>query len=233
MKTANEFLTFKKELKPYYSNVMQFNKIVRGADKAVNDEESVYQILDAGFICHIAFQHEEQTMVIPTAYGRKGDALYIHGSTKNYMLNQIINCKSMCIGVTHLDGIVLARTLFDTSANYHSVVLFGKAELVSDHDDRMEGLRIITENIIKGRWNEVSVGSQNQLKATMVVKFTIDKASAKIRDGGPKGDEENLHEVWSGHIPLSLKASEPVMDPKFGVKLTMTKSVIDFWERHR
>lgn len=212
---------------------MEFNKIIRGADKAANDEESVYQILDAGFICHIAFQHEEQTMMIPTAYGRKDDALYIHGSTKNYMLNQIINSTYVCIGITHLDGIVLARTLFDTSANYRSVVLFGKAELVSEYDDRMEGLKIITENIIKGRWNEVSVGSTNQLKATMVVKFTIDRASAKIRNGGPKGDEENVDEVWSGHIPLSLRALEPVLDTKFGVELVMTKSVEEFWERNR
>lgn len=149
------------------------------------------------------------------------------------MLNQIINGESVCIGVTHLDGIVLARTLFDTLANYRSVVLFGTAELVSDNDERLEGLRIITENIIKGRWKEVSVGSQNELKATMVVKFTIDKASAKIRGGGPKGDEENVHEVWSGHIPLSLKALEPVMDTKFGVELAMTKSVTDFWKRNR
>jgi len=124
-------------------------------------------------------------IIIPTAYGRKGDTLYIHGSSKNYMFNHIINGPSVCIAITHLDGIVLARTLFDTSANYHSVVLFGKAELVTDDNDRMEGLKIITENIIKGRWNEVSVGSQNELKATMVVKFTIDKVSAKIRDGGP------------------------------------------------
>lgn len=212
---------------------MEFNKITRGADKAFNDENSVYQILDAGFLCHIAIQHEGQTMMIPTAYGRKNQALYIHGSTKNYMLNHIIKGQDVCIGVTHLDGIVLARTLFDTSANYRSVVLFGKAELVSGDKERMEGLRIITENIIKGRWNEVPVGSAGQLKATMVVKFTIEKASAKIRDGGPKGDEENENEVWSGHIPFSLKALEPVMDPKFAVELAMTKSVMDFWESNK
>ncbi|HEV8083900.1 MAG TPA: pyridoxamine 5'-phosphate oxidase family protein [Chitinophagaceae bacterium] len=211
---------------------MQFNKIIRGADKSANYKESVYQILDAGFLCHIAFQHEGQSMMIPTAYGRKDDMLYIHGSTKNYMLNQIIHGESVCIGVTLLDGIVLARTLFDTSANYRSVVLFGKAELVTANDERLEGLKVITENIIKGRWDEVSVGSPNQLKATMVVKFKIDKASAKIRDGGPKGDEENVQEVWSGHIPLSIKASEPVMDTKFGVELTITKSVMDFWEKY-
>ena len=209
---------------------MEFNKIVRGANRAANDEESIYNILDAGFLCHIAFQHEGQTMMIPTAYGRKNDSLYIHGSSKNYMLNQIINGDTICIGVNHLDGIVLARTLFDTSANYRSAVLFGKAELISDYDERIEGLKIITENIIKGRWNEVSVGSESQLKATMVVKFRIDKASAKIREGGPKGDEEITNEVWSGHIPLSLAASKPVPDTKFGIEIEMTESIKNFWQ---
>jgi len=186
--------------------------------------------LDAGFLCHIAFQHEGQTMMIPTAYGRKDDSLYIHGSSKNYMLNQIINGDTICIGVTHLDGIVLARTLFDTSANYRSAVLFGKAELITDYDERIEGLKIITENIIKGRWNEVPVGSENQLKATMVVKFTIERASAKIREGGPKGDEEITNGVWSGHIPLSLTAAKPVPDTKFGIELEMTESIKSFWQ---
>ena len=91
---------------------MEFNKIIRGAKRASNDDESIYKILDAGFLCHIAFQHEGQPMIIPTAYGRKNDSIYIHGSTKNYMLNKIINGDTICIGVTHLDGIVLARTLF-------------------------------------------------------------------------------------------------------------------------
>ncbi len=209
---------------------MEFNKIIRGANRAANDVESVFNILDAGFLCHIAFQHEGKTMMIPTAYGRKDDTLYIHGSSKNYMLNRIINGNTICIGVTHLDGIVLARTLFDTSANYRSAVLFGKAELITDYDERIEGLKIITENIIKGRWNEVSVGSESQLKATMVIKFRIEKASAKIREGGPKGDEEITNEVWSGHIPLSLSASKPVLDSKYGIELEMTESIKNFWQ---
>ncbi len=120
--------------------------------------------------------------------------------------------------------------MFDTSANYRSAVLFGKAELITDYDERIEGLKIITENIIKGRWNEVSVGSESQLKATMVVKFTIERASAKISEGGPKGDEEVPNEVWSGHIPLSLVSSKPVLDTKFGIELEMTESVKKFWE---
>ncbi len=212
---------------------MEFNKIQRGAARAANDERSIYNILDTGFLCHIAFQHEGQAMMIPTAYGRKDDTLYIHGSSKNYMLNQIIKGDNICIGVTHLDGIVLARTLFDTSANYRSAILFGKAELITDHDERIEGLKIITENIIKGRWDEVHVGSENQLKATMVVKFTIEKASAKIREGAPKGDEEIANEVWSGHIPISQIASKPVWDKKFGIEIEMTESIKNFWQNNR
>lgn len=212
---------------------MEFNKIIRGSKRSANDEQTVYEILDAGFLCHIAFQFEGQTMIIPTAYGRKDDTIFIHGSTKNFMMSQIINGQTVCISVTHLDGIVLARTLFDTSANYRSVVLQGQAELVENYDERIEGLKIITDNIIQGRWNEVSVGSENQLKATMVVKFKIDRASAKVRAGAPGGDEEVTNEVWSGHIPLSLKASEPVKDTKFSGDFEMTKSVKEFWLKRK
>jgi hypothetical protein len=212
---------------------MEFNKINRGAKRAVNVEQAVYDILDAGFLCHIAFQSEGQTMIIPTAYGRKGDTLYVHGSAKNHMLNEVVNGQIICISVTHLDGVVLARTLFDTSANYRSVVLFGSAQLVTDKDEREEGLKIITDQIIPGRWEEVPVGTEAQLKATMVVKFTISKASAKVRAGGPQGDDEITRKTWSGHIPLSLKASEPIPDLKFGEQYDLTASVQGFWEHYR
>ncbi len=211
---------------------MEFNKILRGAERAQNNEKSIYDILDASFLCHIAFQHQGVTMMIPTAYGRRGNSIYFHGSSKNHMLNQVIKGDSICIGVTLLDGIVLARSLFETSANYRSAVLFGKAELITNQDEKIEGLKIISENIIKGRWNEVSIGSESQLKATMVVKFTIEKASAKTREGGPEGDEDLTQEVWSGHIPLSLKATKPVMDTKFGIELEMSESIKNFWKKN-
>ncbi len=212
---------------------MEFNKVVRGAKREMNNEESVYAILDAGFMCHVAFQHQGQAMIIPTAYGREGDNLYIHGSTKNFMLNQILDGQSICISVTHLDGIVLAKSLFHTSVNYRSTVLFGKAVLVEDEKERMDGLKSITENIVKGRWNEVEVGDENQLKATMIIKFTIDSASAKIRNEGPVGDDSIHNEVWSGHIPLALKAAQPIQDKKFGVVLEMSKSVKNYYEKHK
>ena len=212
---------------------MEFNKVVRGSNRAVNNESAIHEILDAGFLCHIAFQHEGETMIIPTAYGRKDNILLFHGSTKNFMLNQIIKNQTICVSVTHLDGIVLARTLYDTSANYRSAILYGKAELIENHEDRIEGLKIITENIIKGRWNEVSIGSENELKATMVIKFTIEKASAKIRKGGPEGDENKSSAVWSGHIPLSLKALEPIADTKFGIEYELTDSVKNYWNTNK
>lgn len=207
---------------------MEFNRITRGSNRQVNDEESVYGILDAGFLCHVGFCHHGATMMIPTAYGRKDDSIYLHGSSKNQMLNSILDGQTICVSVTHLDGVVLARSLFDTSVNYRSVVLFGKAELVTDKEERLGGLKIITENIIKGRWDEVPVGSDQELKATMVVKVRIESASAKVRGGGPKGDENLRNEVWSGHIPLALKATEPVFDGKFGAELEVTESVRGF-----
>jgi nitroimidazol reductase NimA-like FMN-containing flavoprotein (pyridoxamine 5'-phosphate oxidase superfamily) len=212
---------------------MQFNKVVRGAKREMNDEASVYAILDAGFLCHVAFQHQGQAMMIPTAYGRVDDTLYMHGSTKNFMLNQILDGQTICISVTHLDGIVLAKSLFHTSVNYRSTVLFGKAVLVEDEKERMDGLKSITENIVKGRWNEVEVGDENQLKATMIIKFTIDKASAKIRNEGPVGDDSILNEVWSGHIPLVMKAMKPLQDMKFGVATEMSESVKKYYENHK
>lgn len=207
---------------------MEFNKVVRGAKREHNDEESVYAILDAGFLCHVAFQHQGQTMMIPTAYGRKDDSLYMHGSTKNFMFNQLLDGQTACISVTHLDGIVLARSLFHTSVNYRSVVLFGKAVLVEDEDERIEGLKTITENIVKGRYDEVPLGTESELKATMVIKFTVERASAKIRTGGPMADEDIDVNIWSGVIPLEMKALTPIQDMKFGKQLELSASVASF-----
>ncbi|MBP7511121.1 MAG: pyridoxamine 5'-phosphate oxidase family protein [Bacteroidia bacterium] len=212
---------------------MEFNKVIRGAKREMNDEVSVKSILDAGFLCHVAFQHQGQAMMIPTAYGRKDEDIYLHGSTKNFMLNQILDGQTICLSVTHLDGIVLAKSLFHTSVNYRSVVLFGKASLVDDENERIEGMKIITENIIKGRWDEVKLGTESQLKATMVIKFSIEKASAKIRNEGPIGDDEILDEVWSGHIPLAMKAQLPIQDKKFGVELEMSNSVKNYFEKNK
>lgn len=211
---------------------MEFNKIIRGAARAANTEQDVYDILDAGFLCHIAFQHEGQTMMIPTAYGRKNDVIYIHGSSKNFMLHQLLDGQTACVAVTHVDGLVLARSLFDTSVNYRSVILFGIATLVDDAEEKLEGMRLIAENIIPGRWSEVSVGTSQQIDATMVVKINIDRASAKIRTGGPKGDEAIDDKIWSGQIPFFTGIGTPISDEKFGDNLPLCPSVQTLIQQH-
>lgn len=210
---------------------MEFNKVVRGANRAVQDEEVLHQILDAGFLCHVSFVHDGQAHVIPTSYGRKGNDLYLHGSSKNFMLNQALTSGQICLSVTHLDGLVLARTLFDTSANYRSAVVYGSPELLSG-DEKLEGLRIITEHIVKGRWDEVPLGTEPELKATMVIKVPMSSVSVKVRAGAPAGDEDKVNFTWSGHIPLVLKALEPVADPKFDEQAEWTPSVKAFVNKY-
>lgn len=212
---------------------MEFNKIVRKADRGIYETEKINQILDDAFLCHVAFQHEGQTMMLPTAYGRKGEYLFLHASAKNFMFSQILNGQTICISVTHLDAIVLARTLFDASVNYRSVIMFGAVELVDDYEHKIEGLKIITDNIIKGRWEEVPSGTENEIKGTMVIKFKIERASAKVREGGPTGDEKRENEVWTGNIPLALKALDPIEDLKFGKKQQISKSVLQYLEKNK
>jgi len=149
---------------------MLFNKIVRKANRAQNDEKSVYEFLDAGFVCHVAFQYEGCPMMIPTAYGRKDDTIYLHGSSKNFMLNEVCNGQTICIAVTLVDGVVLANNLFRSSINYRSVVLFGKAEKIVDQESKKQALKIICDNIADMRAGEVPLGSEKEIESTMVIR---------------------------------------------------------------
>jgi nitroimidazol reductase NimA-like FMN-containing flavoprotein (pyridoxamine 5'-phosphate oxidase superfamily) len=213
---------------------MEFNKIVRGAKRESNTTESVYAILDAGFLCHVAAVVDHQTMILPTAYGRVEDVLYLHGSSKNRMLHALLNKQMTCISVTHVDGLVLARTLFDSSVNYRSVVLTGQAVEVTDRSEKEMALRVISENIIPGRTAEVPLGSDTQIDVTMVIKVRIETASAKIREGDPMGDEkETEHAVWSGVIPLHLHAFEPIQDMKFQQPLEPSSSILNYLKKHK
>lgn len=212
---------------------MEFNKVKRGAIRECNDEQTVYAILDAGFLCHVAFQHEGLPMMVPTAYGRIGDIIYLHGSHSNFMLKQICNGGVACISVTHLDGIVLARNLFHSSANYRSVVIFGKGEVVTDANERIAALNAISDQIAKGRLNDVPLGTPEEIQGTQVVRVKIDSASAKVRDCMPMKDDDVPVEVWSGVVPLRLTAGEPQMDGKFGKKYPETEAIAAILERFK
>jgi uncharacterized protein len=179
------------------------------------DRETVYKILDTAFVCHVGFSVDDQPYVIPTNYGRTGDTLYLHGSAASRMLKTLSGGVPVCVTVTHVDGLVLARSAFHHSVNYRSVVVLGKAQLVEDPVEKMEALRIFTEHVMKGRWDDVRIPTEQELKATTVLSLALEEVSAKVRTGGPIDDEPDYAlPVWAGVLPLETVAKAPVADPQ-------------------
>jgi len=179
------------------------------------DRETVYGILDEGFICHVGFAPGGQPVVIPTGYARVDDKLYIHGSQASRMLRTLSGGVDACVTVTIVDGLVLARSAFHHSMNYRSVVIFGRATVVEDADEKLAALLALSEHFIRGRWADVREPTEQELSATTVLSLPLVEASAKIRTGPPLDDEEDYAlPVWAGVIPLKLEAGEPIKDPR-------------------
>lgn len=179
------------------------------------DRETVYSILDAGFVCHVGFCVDGQPYVIPTNYGRSGDTVYLHGSAASRMLRTLSAGVPVSVTVTHVDGLVLARSAFHHSVNYRSVVILGTARLVEDPAEKMEALRIFTEHVMKGRWDDVRHPTEQELKATTVLALPLEEVSAKVRTGGPVDDEADYTlPVWAGVLPLETVPKEPIADPQ-------------------
>lgn len=179
------------------------------------EREVVNNILDEGLICHVGFVHDNHPVVIPTAYGRAGERLYLHGSKASRMMNVLRGGTEVCVTVTLLDGLVLARSAFHHSMNYRSVVIFGKVTAVDDPVEKTEALRRFTEQIIKGRWSEVRPPSNAELGGTAVLSLPLEEASAKVRTGPPLDDEEDYQlPVWAGVLQLRTVAGELLPDPR-------------------
>jgi len=179
------------------------------------DREVINSILDEGFICHVGFSVEGRPFVIPTGYARVEDKLLMHGSQASRMLRTLSEGIEVCVTVTLLDGLVLARSAFHHSMNYRSVVIFGRATLVEDRTEKTSALFALSEHIIRHRWADVRGPSENELRQTTVLSLPIDEASAKIRTGPPLDDEEDYGmEVWAGVLPLRLVAGPPSSDPR-------------------
>lgn len=177
------------------------------------DRETVYQILDTAFVCHVGFSVDAQPYVIPTNYGRSRDTLYLHGSAASRMLKTLSAGVPVCVTVTHVDGLVLARSAFHHSVNYRSVVILGTARLVEDSAEKMEALRIFTDHVMKGRWDDVRQPTEQELKATTVLALPLEEVSAKVRSGGPVDDEADYTlPVWAGVLPLETAVKAPVPD---------------------
>jgi nitroimidazol reductase NimA-like FMN-containing flavoprotein (pyridoxamine 5'-phosphate oxidase superfamily) len=179
------------------------------------DRETVYGILDEGFICHVGFAPQGQPFVIPTGYARVEDMLYVHGSQASRMLRTLSGGIDACVTVTIVDGLVLARSAFHHSMNYRSVVIFGRARIVEDREEKMAALVALSEHIVRGRWADVREPNEEEFIKTTVLELPLVEASAKIRTGPPLDDEEDYAlPIWAGVIPLSLQAGEPINDPR-------------------
>lgn len=177
------------------------------------ERETINRILDEAFICHVGFTVENQTFVIPTSYARNGENLLIHGSAVSRMMRNLSKGIEVCVTVTLIDGLVLARSAFHHSMNYRSVVIFGTAQIVEDEAEKFEALRLFTEHIVKNRWNEIRVPNSKELKGTTVLRLPITESSAKIRTGDPVDDAEDYDlNVWAGVIPLKMIAEKPIDD---------------------
>jgi uncharacterized protein len=207
-------------------------RVIREAERGVYDREVAYRILDEGFLCHVGFVVDGQPFVIPTSYGRKGESLYIHGSAASRMLRQMKDGVPVCITVTLLDGLVLARSVFNHSMNYRSVVIFGKATLVDDTEEKLEALRLLSEHIIPGRWDDARQPNERELKATSVLRVPIEEFSAKVRIGPPIDDEEDYSfPTWAGVVPLEMTVDTPIDDARLDTKHKVPEYVRSYTRR--
>lgn len=190
-------------------------RINRLPKRGHHDAATIHAILDAAFLCHIGFSVEEQPYVIPTLFGRDGDDIFFHGSAASRMLRHAATSVPVCLEVSIVDAIVLARSAFHHSMNYRSVVVLGAAEIVTGDAQKLRALEIISEHVVPGRWADVRQPTAQELKATSVLRLPVTEASAKIRSGPPADDDEDYSlPIWAGILPLAMSAGEMVADPR-------------------
>ncbi|WP_067135908.1 pyridoxamine 5'-phosphate oxidase family protein [Microtetraspora malaysiensis] len=198
----------------------------RGKDRARTDHADLYAVLDAGLICHLGVLVDGAPRVIPTGYGRIGETLYLHGSTGAASLRAASDAP-VCVTVTHLDGVVLARSAFHHSVNYRSAMVYGLTREVVDDDERLDGLRAITERLAPGQWDAVRPPSRKELAATAVLALSLEEASVKVRQGPPKDDEEDYAlPIWAGVLPLRSVWGAPEPDPRLTSDIPVPEHVL-------
>jgi hypothetical protein len=201
-------------------------QVHRLAKRGVYEREAVYGILDEGLVCHIGFVYDGKPVVIPTGYGRKGNVLYIHGSPASRMLRELSKGVDVCVTLTLVDGLVLARSAFHHSLNYRSVVIFGRATVLEEPAAKLEGLQAFTEHVVPGRWEEIRQPSAKELQATTVLALPLEEVSAKVRTGPPLDDEEDYPlPIWAGVLPLELTPGAPLPDDRLPKEIPVPEYV--------
>lgn len=194
-------------------DIQPHTKVVRGAKRASYDRETVHRIIDEAIICHVSTVLDGRPVMIPTAHWRAGEQFYIHGSSKNRILNALANGAEACICIAHLDGLVMARAAMHHTANYRSVVMYGKARVIEDPALKMEQAALFIEKLAKGRWEKIRHPNSQELKATMFLEFDMEEVSAKMRAGDPADDIEDYSvPVWAGVLPCRIVWGDPIDD---------------------
>ena len=195
--------------------VSKTNKIRQLSDKARYDRETVYRILDAGLYAHVAFVQDGSPVVVPMIYGREDDTVFLHGARKARVIRMLEQTSRACLNVTLLDGLVLARSAFNSSMEYRSVTAFGTPRLVDDAPGKLEAMRVISEHTMPGRWDELREPHEREVKMTGVIRFEIETASAKIADKGVDDEEEDYEiPIWAGVLPITQEFGTAVDDDR-------------------
>jgi hypothetical protein len=201
-------------------------RVVRLPKRGVYDRSAIDAIVDEALYCHVGFVVDGQPFVIPTIHCRVGDLLYLHGSAASRMLRTLIGGVPVCVTVSLVDGLVLARAAMHHSMNYRSVMVLGRAQSVTDPAERLRALEAIVEHVARGRWREVREPNEQELRATAVLSLPIEEASAKVRTGPPVDDEEDYGlDIWAGVLPLRLTPGRPIPDPRLASGIALADSI--------
>ena len=189
-------------------------RVRRISDRGHYDQDTIFSIIDEAMICHVGYIQNNNPVVIPTIHARLGNTLYIHGSGASRMLKVISNQNNICVTISLIDGIVLARSAFHHSMNYRSVVIFGSGRKINDPKEKLNALKAVSDHLIPERWDDVRPPNQKELDATTVIAISLEEASAKIRTGPPSDDEDDYKlSVWAGVLPITLIKEELIPDP--------------------
>jgi uncharacterized protein len=209
--------------------ITERNRIRRVPKRGHYDKDTIYRILDEGLVCHVGLVEDRQPVVIPMNYARRGDTVILHGAPASRLLKYVQAGHPVCVTVTLLDGLVLARSVYHHSMNYRSAVVFGRGRVIEEEQEKLAALEVLTEHIVPGRWQDARRPNRQELDATTVVSITIESASAKVRTGPPVDDEADYElPVWAGVLPIQQQALMPVNDPRLRTDIPVPPSVSNY-----
>ena len=209
--------------------IIERNRVRRVPKRGQYDKDTIYRILDEGLVCHVGLAEDGQPVVIPMNYARRDDAVILHGAPASRLLKYVQAGHPVCVTVTLLDGLVLARSVYHHSMNYRSVVVFGRGRLIEAEQEKLAALEVLTEHILPGRWQDARRPNRQELDATAVVSVAIETASAKVRTGPPADDEDDYQlPVWAGVLPIQQQVLTPVNDPRLRRDIPLPSSISNY-----